>query len=83
MSDFSQTGQSTVEFIVVSLVLVPLFLIVPLLGKYIDLAQTTLVASRYVAFEGTVHHSSSLSGWKTDAELATEVWTSPALVDVY
>lgn len=68
-----QTGQSTVEFIVVSLVLVPLFLIVPLLGKYLDIAQTTQIASRYVAFEGAVHHSSSTSGWKTDAELATEV----------
>ena len=69
----SQTGQSTVEFIVVSLVLVPLFLIVPLIGKYLDLAQTTQIASRYVAFEGAVHHSSSSTGWKTDAELATEV----------
>jgi hypothetical protein len=69
----SQTGQSTLEFIVVSLVLVPLFLIVPLLGKYLDLAQTTQVASRYVAFEGAVHHSSSAAGWKTDAELAAEV----------
>lgn len=69
----SQTGQSTIEFIVVSLVLVPLFLIVPILGKYLDLAQTTQVASRYVAFEGAVHHSSSSTGWKTDADLATEV----------
>ena len=69
----SQTGQSTVEFIVVSLVLVPLFLIVPLIGKYLDLAQTTQIASRYVAFEGAVHHSSNSTGWKTDAELATEV----------
>lgn len=68
-----QAGQSTIEFIVVSLILVPLFLIVPLLGKYLDLAQTTQAASRYVAFEGAVHHSSSTTGWKTDAELATEV----------
>lgn len=68
-----QAGQSTIEFIVASLIVVPLFLIVPLLGKYIDLAQTTQIASRYVAFEGAVHHSSSSTGWKTDAELATEV----------
>ena len=72
-SNWLQTGQSTIELIVVSLVLVPLFLIVPLLGKYLDLAQTTEIASRYVAFEGAVHHSSSTTGWKTDAELATEV----------
>ena len=69
----SQAGQSTIELIVASLILVPLFLIVPLLGKYLDLAQTTEIASRYVAFEGAVHHSSSTEGWKTDAELATEV----------
>lgn len=68
-----QQGQSTTEFVVLSLVLVPLLLTVPLVGKYMDVAQTTVVASRYVAFEGTVHHSSSKGGWKTDAELAQEV----------
>lgn len=69
----SQRGQSTVEFVVLSFVLVPLLLIVPLLGKYMDIAQTTAEASRYTAFEGTVRHTSSLDGWKTDGELATEV----------
>jgi len=68
-----QTGQSTIELIVSCLMLVPLFLTLHLLGKYLDLSQTTTVASRYVAFEGAVHHSSSNTGWKTDAELATEV----------
>lgn len=68
-----QRGQSTVEFVVLSLVMVPLLLIVPLLGKYMDIAQTTAVASRYTAFEGTVRHSSSTDGWKSDAELAQEV----------
>lgn len=68
-----QRGQSTVEFVVLALVLVPLLLIVPLMGKYMDIAQTTAVASRYVAFEGAVRHSSSADGWKTDTELAMEV----------
>ena len=68
-----QTGQSTVEFVVLSLVMVPLLLIVPLLGKYMDIAQTTAEASRYTAFEGTIRHSSSTPGWKSDGELATEV----------
>lgn len=68
-----QTGQSTVEFVVLSLVMVPLLLIVPLLGKYMDIAQTTAEASRYTAFEGTVRHSSSAAGWKSDGDLATEV----------
>jgi hypothetical protein len=69
----TQEGQSTTEFVVLALVLVPLLLIVPLLGKYMDLAQTTAVASRYVAFEGVVRHSSATQGWKSDAQLADEV----------
>lgn len=69
----SQRGQSTVEFVVLALVLVPLLLIVPLIGKYMDIAQTSAVASRYVAFEGDVRHSSSSDGWKSDAELAQEI----------
>lgn len=68
-----QKGQSTVEFYVLTLVLVPLLLIIPLIGKYMDIAQTTAVASRYVAFEGTVRHTSSNGGWKSDGELAQEV----------
>jgi hypothetical protein len=64
-------GQSTTEFAVLALALVPLFIIIPLLGTYLDMAQTTEVAARYVAFEGTVRNSAST--WKTDAELADEV----------
>ncbi len=66
-------GQSTVEFLVLALVLLPLFLIVPLLGKQLDIAQTAASASRYVAFEGTVRHGSSLQPWTADAQLADEV----------
>lgn len=68
-----QRGQSTVEFVVLALVLVPLVLIVPLLGKYMDIAQVAAVASRYAAFESTVSHSGALGGWKSDALLAQEV----------
>ena len=70
---YAQRGQSTVELVVLSFVLIPLLLIVPLVGKYMDIAQTTAEASRYTAFEGTVRHSSSTDGWKSDADLATEV----------
>jgi hypothetical protein len=68
-----QQGQSTIEMIVISFFLVPLMIIAPLLGKYLDIAETATVASRYVAFEGTVHHTSSLGGWKSEATLAKEV----------
>lgn len=66
-------GQSTVEFLVLALVLLPLFLIVPLVGKQLDLAQTAASASRYVAFEGMVRHGSSLQPWASDAQVANEV----------
>jgi hypothetical protein len=66
-----QTGQATVEFVVCALVLVPLFIAVPLVGKYIDMMQATEAASRYVAFEGAARNSSS--AWKSDAQLAVEV----------
>jgi hypothetical protein len=47
-------GQSTTEFVVLALVLTPLFLAVPLLGKYLDLTQHASQASRYAAFEISV-----------------------------
>jgi hypothetical protein len=67
----AQYGQSTTEFVILAAVLVPLFLLVPLIGKYIDTLQTTEAASRYVAFEGAARNSSN--SWKTDAEVANEV----------
>lgn len=66
-------GQSSTEFLVLALVLLPLFLIVPLLGKQLDIAHAAASASRYVAFEGTVRNGGSLQPWKSDAELAAEV----------
>jgi len=67
----AQRGQSTVEFVVLALVLTPLFIAVPLVGKYIDLMNATEAASRYVAFEAMARNSAT--SWKTDAELAAEV----------
>jgi hypothetical protein len=70
-SSSRQRGQSTVEFAVLALVLVPLVISLTLLGKYLDLINTTEQASRYVAFEGVARNSSN--SWKPDAELAQEV----------
>jgi hypothetical protein len=66
-----QRGQSTVEFAVLALVLVPFIISLTLLGKYLDLINTTEQASRYVAFEGVARNSSN--SWKPDAQLAEEV----------
>jgi len=70
-------GQSSTEFLVLTLVLLPLFLIVPLLGKQLDIAHAAASASRYVAFEGTVRNGGSLQPWKSDAELAADIALLP------
>jgi hypothetical protein len=66
-----QGGQATTEFAVLALALVPIFILVPLIGKYIDMNQTAEQASRYLAFEASARNTRST--WKTDDELATEV----------
>lgn len=50
-----QTGTAWVEFIIVgSFVLVPLFTMVPMLGKYVDTQHKVEQAARYAAWERTV-----------------------------
>lgn len=65
-------GQATAEFLVACLVLLPMLVLVPMVGKYIDLTHAAEQASRYVAFEGTVHLPGSAQ-WKSDATLAADV----------
>ena len=47
----SQHGQSTTEFVIALVVCVPLYLAVDYAGKYGDLQQTAVQASRYAAFQ--------------------------------
>lgn len=68
-----QRGQALTEFIVMALVLVPLFLLIPMIAKYQDMAHATAMASRYVAFEATTRNAGSAGGFKTPAELNQEV----------
>ncbi len=60
----SQRGQAIIEFLTAGLVLIPLFLLIPLIGKYLDIKQTTIAASRKLAFECTVRYAdcSNLAG---------------------
>jgi hypothetical protein len=54
------SGQAMVEFLIAAtLVLIPMFLIVPLLGKYMDLKATAIQAARYAAWERTVFFNST------------------------
>ena len=67
-------GQAAVEFIVLALALIPLFLLFPMIAKYQDLSHTTQMASRYVAFDAITRNDiQSRDGWKPEAQLADEV----------
>lgn len=50
-----QRGQAMIEALIASaLVLVPLFLAIPVIAKYMDIRSTTVQAARYAAWERTV-----------------------------
>jgi hypothetical protein len=66
-------GQAMVELIIVAaLVLVPLFLAIPVLGKYLDMRAAAVQTSRYAAWERTVWYGGDAAsqlgadfGWLT------------------
>lgn len=68
----AQYGQSLTEFAVLAVVMVPLFLMIPLLGKYIDINQAAFLGSRYAAWERTVYHPAA-DVTKTDATIQADV----------
>ena len=66
----AQRGQSTSEFVVMLLVLIPLVFFVVYIAKYGDVKQAANQASRYAAFERSWDPDQRL---KTDAELQEEM----------
>jgi hypothetical protein len=75
-----QHGQAMTEFIVVSLLFaLPVFLMIPLLGKYIDMKSAAIQGARYAAWERTVFFGGDAASvsWpgvaKSDAEIRNEV----------
>ncbi|MBI4998209.1 MAG: hypothetical protein HZC22_15225 [Rhodocyclales bacterium] len=67
------SGQAMTEFLVVALAMLPLFLLIPIIAKYQDMAHATQMAARYVAFDGTIRNGTATGGWKPEATLADEV----------
>jgi hypothetical protein len=71
------------EFVITAtLFLIPVFLIIPLLGKYADMKSSVIQAARYNAWERTVWYasaSSSSGNWpgndKTEATIRSEMAT--------
>lgn len=56
----SQTGQAMTEFqVCAAYVLVPLFLIVPLIAKYIDIKHAAINSARYQAWEYTAWYNAA------------------------
>lgn len=71
-------GQALVEFLITGiLVLIPLFILIVTLGKYMDAKQKVEVAARYAAWERTVWHAGN-EGWlpvntvKADSKIQAE-----------
>ena len=66
-----QAGQAMTEFsIAATFVLIPLFLMIPLLGKFLDMKASTIQAARYAAWERTVWTNSS--DWTSHADSLTK-----------
>jgi len=65
----TQKGNAITEFAVSLVVLVPMFLMIPMMGKVADMNSSTIQASRYAAWERTVSDTAD----KTDDELETEL----------
>ena len=65
-------GQALTEFLIISLVLIPLFLLIPMIGKYQDISHATQLASRYAAFDAMVRND-GMNSWKSPALIEAEV----------
>ena len=62
-----QNGSAATEFVISLTVFVPLFLSIPLLGKYADIKHKNIEASRYAVWERTIWSDEGAS-WNDDEE---------------
>lgn len=67
------TGQALTEFLVVAVALAPLFLLMPMVAKYQDIAHATQMASRYAAFQAFNRNGDTTAGWTPESELADDI----------
>ena len=65
-------GQALTEFLVISLVLIPLFLLLPMIGKFQDISHATQMAGRYAAFDAVLRNDSH-NTWKPPQQLEAEL----------
>ncbi len=72
----SQSGQAMTEFVIGTLLfLLPLFLIIPMLGKYADIKSAAAQSARYVAWERTVWYGGSAASvsWPGNSKSETQI----------
>jgi len=68
-----QAGQALAEFNVAAVfVLVPVFLVIPLVAKYIDVRHTAVQSARYTAWERTVWFEPSTTPKASDAPFRSQ-----------
>lgn len=87
----AQRGQALTEFVIGAvLFLIPLFLIIPLLGKYADIKASAIQAARYNAWERTVWYgqtASSTGDWegndKSEATIKSEMASKFLVSDLW
>lgn len=68
----NQRGQALIEFVVIALAIVPLFLLMPVIAKYQDIAHSTVMAGRYLAYDAAIRNP-GMSSWKAPGQQAAEV----------
>lgn len=77
----TQTGQAVTEFnVTAAFLLVPLFILIPFIGKHIDMKHSSVQAARYMAWErtvwfeqSTVPEGTSTANVKSQKQLEKEV----------
>lgn len=74
-----QRGHALTEFIVVAVALVPLFLLMPLIGKYQDIAHSTLAASRYAAFDMLTRYQNAKPQEQLEQEVRRRFFSASTL----
>lgn len=69
-----QSGQAITEFnVTAAFVLVPLFIMIPLLGKHIDMKHSSVQAARYMAWERTVwFEDKTIPKYSTTAQVKSQ-----------
>jgi len=65
----NEKGGAITEFSVMMIVLVPMFLMIPMMGKIGDMNSSSIQASRYAAWERTISDQTD----KSDAQLKQEI----------